>query len=93
MEQIKLQPIGYSEMYELEVVPEEIIGRFVTFSTKDPNKITLFGKNENDMCLGITTINTAGDSDNPTEWVGKYKTGKYNNILMELLSVVKDVYY
>lgn len=83
MEQIHLQPFGYSELYEWESIPEEKIARFVTFSKDAPNKITLFGENKNDICVGVSTINSVIDSDITNEWHGKYKKNEYGDYYLE----------
>lgn len=83
MEQIHLQPFGYSELYEWENIPEEKIARFVTFSKDTPNKIILFGENENDICVGVSTINSVIDSDITNVWHGKYKKNEYGDYYLE----------
>lgn len=94
MEQIRIQPFGYSELYEWAVIPEEKLGKFVTFSSNEPNKIVSFGKNETDICLGVTTINSIIDSNNPDEWHGKYKKNEYGDfyLVKERLAVGTKVY-
>lgn len=72
-----IQKFGYSEMYEWETVPEpqHRLGRFVTFSEKNPSKIVPVSNNSQNI-IGITTVNTAVVSDDPDEW-------KYKNICNE----------
>jgi hypothetical protein len=83
MDEIRLQPFGYSEMYEWEVVPDQKFARFVTFSKNDPSKIVPFGASADDFILGISTINSFCDSDNSPEWHKKYKTNEVGDLLIE----------
>lgn len=94
MEHLQVQSFGYSELYEWAEIPNVVLGKFVTFSKNNPNKIVLFGKNANDICLGITTINSTIDSNNPLEWPGKYKKDQYGDYILtkERLAVGTKVY-
>ena len=94
MDQIQIQSFGFSELYEWVETPAEILGRFVTFSKETPDKITLFGANANDICLGVTTINSTVDSDNPAEWHNKYKKNEFGDLFLEneRLAVGSKVY-
>ena len=83
MEQIQIQSFGFSELYEWVELPNDFLGRFVTFSKETPDKITLFGANPNDVCLGVTTVNSTIDSDNPTEWHNKYKKNEFGDLFLE----------
>jgi hypothetical protein len=83
MEQIQIQSFGFSELYEWFEPQPNALGKFVTFSSDAPNKIVLFGKNANDFCLGITTINSTLDSDNPKEWHSKYKKNHLGDLFLE----------
>ena len=67
-----IQKFGYSEMYEWAEVPNQNnkLGRFVTFSDVNPDKIVGVSK-DNQYVLGVTTVNAVVESDNPDEW--KYK--------------------
>lgn len=83
MEQIQIQSFGFSEMYEWKELQENPLGKFVTFSSEVPNKIVPFGKNEDDYCLGITTINSVVDSDDPKEYHNKYKKNHLGDLYLE----------
>lgn len=74
-----IQKFGFSEMYEWSVLPEPNIkfGRFVEFDTKNPDKIKLSTNPEN--TIGITTINSVIDSDNPEEWSSKNLSNEYGD--------------
>lgn len=84
-ESISIQSFGYSEMYEWMELPEENarLARFVTFSEKDPNRIELFGKKDSGMLLGITTINSTIDSDDPKEWKYKYMVTETGDCVLQ----------
>ena len=84
-DEIKIQDFGYSEMYEWNEIPDDDskLARFVTFSKNDPSKIELYGDNENDYVLGISTINSVVDSDNPDEWKYKYMVTDTGDILLK----------
>lgn len=82
---IKIQEFGFSEMYEWNNTPEQDnrFGRFVTFSSEDPTKIELYGKSNEDYLLGITTINSVIDSDDPDEWKYKYMVTDIGDVLLQ----------
>ena len=48
-DEIKIQDVGYSEMYEWYELPNDDskLARFVTFSKSDPSKIVLYGDTKN----------------------------------------------
>lgn len=94
MEHIQIQPIGFSEMYEWSNIPENKVGRFVTFSKTEPNKIELFGKNEDDICLGVTTVNSIIDSNNFHHWHNKFRKNEFGDYYLEKerLAVGSKVY-
>ena len=82
-----INKFGYAEMYEWESIPQYIsdsnvfIGRFVTFSKNNPDKIIL--ANSNDFILGVTTINFTNLSDNPKEWKYKYMMDEYYDVYVK----------
>lgn len=84
-EEIQIQEFGYSEMYEWLSVPEHEnrYARFVTFSKDDPSKIVLYGENDSTYILGITSINSVIDSDNPSEWNYKYMITDIGDIVLQ----------
>ena len=91
------QKFGYGEMYEWEN-PQELnkdfrLGRFVTFSKKDPLKIVPVNKADQQI-IGITTVNSVVDSDNPNEWAFKNLCDIYGDIYLrkEKLAVGEKVY-
>lgn len=90
-----IQKFGYSEMYEWEELPtnETKLGRFVTFSKNDPSKIVRVNKN-NQQVLGVTTVNSVVDSDNPEEWKYKNLCNEYGDLYLrkEKLAVGEKVY-
>ena len=67
-----LQKFGFCEMYEWANVPEERLGLFVTFDREKPNKIVPFGETKDGKVLGVTSINSVIDSDNPGVWKYAY---------------------
>ena len=90
-----IQKFGYSEMYEWDQVPanEIRVGRFVTFSKDTPSKIVSASK-KNDKIIGVTTVNTCIDSDNPEEWKYKNMCNQYGDLYLrkEKLAVGEKVY-
>ena len=90
-----IQKFGYSEMYEWDNVPDQAfrIGRFVTFSENNPEKIRPTSK-PNDFVLGISTVNSVCDSDDPNEWKYKNICNEYGDLYLtkERLAVGTKVY-
>ena len=90
-----IQKFGYSEMYEWDDLPapERRVGRFVVFSKNDPAKIKAASK-ENDDVIGVTTVNTCAESDNPEEWKYKNMCNQYGDLYLkkEKLAVGEKVY-
>lgn len=84
-EDIKIQEFGYSEMYEWENIPEQEnrFARFVTFSKENPVQIELYGKSDEDFVLGVSTINSMIDSDDPDEWKYKYMVTDVGDVLLQ----------
>lgn len=86
-DEIAIQDFGFSEMYEWNnndiPVPEKRFGMFVTFSKDNPTQIELYGKHNDDYVLGITTINSVMDSDDPKEWKYKYMVTDIGDILLQ----------
>lgn len=77
-----IQKFGFSEMYEWSTLPEPNakFGRFVQFDTKNPDKVKLC-TNINEA-IGITTINSVIDSDNPEEWAAKNLSNEYGDVYL-----------
>lgn len=90
-----IQKFGYSEMYEWESIPqmEYRLGRFVTFSANDPAKIVPTSKKDQ-YILGVTTVNSLCDSDDPNEWRYKNICNEYGDMYLkkEKLAVGTKVY-
>lgn len=90
-----IQKFGYSEMYEWEEVPDNKnrLGRFVTFSTQYPDRIVAVNK-DSQYILGVTTVNSVIDSDNPNEWKYKNLCNEYGDLYLkkEKLAVGQKIY-
>lgn len=90
-----IQKFGYSEMYEWNEIPsnDSKLGRFVTFSKEDSTKITKVNK-EGQYVIGVTTVNSVIDSDNPDEWKYKNICNEYGDLYLqkEKLAVGEKVY-
>ena len=90
-----VQKFGYSEMYEWNAIPraEFRLGRFVTFSEENPAKIEPTSKKDQ-YVIGVTTVNSLCDSDNPNQWRYKNIANEYGDIYLrkEKLAVGTKVY-
>lgn len=90
-----IQKFGYAEMYEWQTVDEKnrYLGRFVTFSKDNPDKIVLPNK-AGQYILGVTTVNAVTESDNPDEWRFKNLCNEYGDLYLqkERLAVGEKVY-
>lgn len=90
-----IQRFGYSEMYEWAKLPlqEHRLGRFVTFSKDSPDKIVPVSKTT-DYVLGVTTVNSLIDSDDPSDWKYKNICNEYGDLYLtnEKLAVGAKVY-
>lgn len=90
-----IQKFGYAEMYEWQTVDEKNrnLGRFVTFSKENPDKIVLPNKADQ-YILGVTTVNAVVESDNPDEWRFKNLCNEYGDLYLqkERLAVGEKVY-
>lgn len=90
-----IQKFGFSEMYEWKLpLPEERFGRFVTFDDEYPNRLVLFGESSNNDIFGVTTINSAIESDNPKYWQFSYLCNNVGDTYLkkEKLAVGQKVY-
>ena len=74
---------GYAEMYEWNNIPEDIIpfGKLVQFSKEKPFTIELAHNTEN--ILGITSINSVIESDDPQYWQYMYLFNEYGDIYLQ----------
>jgi hypothetical protein len=90
-----IQKFGYSEMYEWAEMPtpEFRLGRFVTFDKNQVNKIRPV-TDKNDFIVGVTTVNSVTDSDNPNAWKYKNVCNEYGDMYLvkERLAVGEKVY-
>lgn len=90
-----IQKFGYSEMYEWFEIPrpEHKLGRFVTFSEDAPDKIVPVSK-KGQFVLGVTTVNSLCDSDDPNTWRYKNICNEYGDTYLrkERLAVGNKVY-
>ena len=90
-----IQKFGYSEMYEWAQIPPQQyrLGRFVTFSAENPDKIVPVSKTT-DVVFGVTTVNSVVDSDDPVEWKYKNICNEYGDMYLqkERLAVGTKVY-
>jgi len=90
-----IQRFGYSEMYEWAKLPlqEHRLGRFVTLSKDSPDKIVPVSKTT-DYVLGVTTVNSLIDSDDPSDWKYKNICNEYGDLYLtnEKLAVGTKVY-
>lgn len=67
-----INKVGYSEMYEWAEIPNNnIFGVFVTFDKREPQKITPT-KSASDDILGVSTIQSTIESDDPEHWKYSY---------------------
>ena len=90
-----IQGFGFTEMYEWEQVPEPQfrLGRFVTFSKSNPNKIVA-AQDTDDYIIGVTSVNSVLESDNPNEWKYKNICNEFGDMYLrkEKLAVGQKVY-
>jgi hypothetical protein len=89
-----IQPFGFSEMYEWADVSKANLGIFVVFDDVTKNKIVPFGENTNTEVLGVSTINSTIESDNPKQWKFSYMCNEVGDIYLrkERLAVGQKVY-
>lgn len=89
-----VQKFGYSEMYEWSEIPETKLGVFVTFDKNVPNKIKPFNTHTDETILGISSINSIIDSDDPDVWKYKYMCNEVGDLFLkkEKLAVGQKVY-
>lgn len=95
MEELNLiQNFGFSEMYEWSDTSKIIIGAFVSFDSDSPSRIIPYGYGNNKEILGITTVNSVIESDNPDRWKYAYMCNEVGDIYLqkEKLAVGQKVY-
>jgi hypothetical protein len=89
-----IQTFGFSEMYEWADPSKSKLGIFVTFDKEIPNRILPFGENNNTDVLGVSTINSVIESDNPKHWKFSYMCNEVGDIYLkkEKLAVGQKIY-
>ena len=75
-----IQSFGYSEMYEWSKIPEKKLGLFVQFDKHNPDKILPY---QGGILLGISTVNSSIESDNPNEWKYAYKCNEVGDLFFK----------
>ena len=77
-------------MYEWLKVPENtsLFGKIVQFSPDDPGKIEFY--DGTGVIVGVSSINSLIESDNPDEWQGKNLADKYGDIYLKKSTVIKS---
>lgn len=85
---------GFSEMYEWKQIPQNPLGIFVSFDNERPDKIVPYGEVRGAKVLGISTVNSTIDSDDPTEWKYSYMCNEVGDMYLkkEKLAVGGEVY-
>lgn len=94
MDKNLINKFGFSELYEWKTPPTDIsrFGRFVQFDKREADKIVL--ATDPSQIIGITTINSVVDSDDPAEWHDKNASNEYGDVYLrkERLAVGTKVY-
>lgn len=89
-----IQNFGFCEMYEFSSpeTTERQYGKFVQFDPKNPGKI-IFCTNPEEV-LGVTSINSVIDSDDPDYWQPSFSRNEFGDAYMhkETLSIGKKEY-
>lgn len=82
MDESLIHKFGFSEMYEWADIPTctSKLGKIVQFDKTVPNKVRLYdGKG---IICGITTINSAIDSDDPDHWYAENMFNEYGDLYL-----------
>lgn len=87
-----IQNFGFCEMYEFSNEVSNKYGKFVQFDPENPDKIILCTNPEN--VIGITSINSVINSDDPEIWPSMINRNEYGDAYMkrEILSVGQKQY-
>ena len=87
-----IQNFGFCEMYEFSNEVSNKYGKFVQFDPENPYKIILCTNPEN--VIGITSINSVINSDDPELWPSMINRNEYGDAYMkrEILSVGQKQY-
>ena len=82
-----INKFGYSEMYQWTAIPQDVVlfGKVVQFDTQYPYLIRL-AQDENNI-VGITTINSVIDSDNPDHWAYQNVFNEYGDVYLRQTSM------
>lgn len=89
-----IQPFGFSEMYEWADISVANSGLFVTFSDTQLDKIIPYGGSRNKTIIGISTVNSVIESDNPKQWKFAYLCNEVGDLYLqkERLAIGQKVY-
>lgn len=77
-----IQPVGYTEMYEWQTIPETPYGLFLQFNKKETDRVEPY-HDKDAALLGISTISSFAISDDPSYWSKAYLTDKYGDMLLQ----------
>ena len=75
-----IKQFGFTEMYEWIKIPRERLGLFVQFSVQEPNKIEPYNGGK---LLGITTICSVIESDDPDHWHNAYEANEVGDVYLK----------
>jgi hypothetical protein len=94
MEQNLIQHFGFSEMYEWSNPDDRKFGLFVTFDKNRPDKVIPYNTVNGGDIIGITTVNSTIDSDDPEQWSFAYLCNEVGDLYLEKerLEVGQQVY-
>lgn len=89
-----INKFGFSEMYEWKQIPPTPLGIFVTFDNERPDRIVPYGEVKDAEVLGVTTVNSTIDSDDPAQWKFAYMCNEVGDMYLrkERLAVGGEVY-
>lgn len=89
-----IQKFGFCEMYEWSTDYNQKLGLFVTFDENSTDKIAPYGENPGAEIIGVSSINSVIESNNPSFWPNSYLCNEYGDLYLqkERLSVGQKVY-
>ena len=73
-----IQTFGYTEMYEWSNASNKKLGLFVQFDKRNPNKIKPY--TGDGVLVGVSTVCSASESDNPENWRFAYMANQASDI-------------
>lgn len=82
MDENLIQPFGFSEMYEWVRIPKQKLGLFVQFSKRYPDMIEPY-HDKDGVLVGVSTICSMIDSDDPDEWKYAYACNNVGDIYLK----------